>query len=370
MSQITRRQILKSGASALAVAPLAASVRPAGANEATQVQSGGSLVPNPYGRRGLGGAPTGFGARSRTNAAATPPVDFVDYCHSIGLSGAEVRTPPTDAAEIGRLRARLESYQMRVLFDFPLPKSDAEIPQFDALVKAAKEVGANGIRAALTQRRYEQFDTFDAFKQNFEMNKALVARSEPTLRKYKLPVVLENHKGWRAAEHAAWLKGLGSEYVGVLFDFGNNVSLCEDPMQTLDTLLPYVKSCHIKDVAVQPYEEGFLLSEVPLGDGFLDLKGMVERIRHKDPDIGFNLEMITRDPLKIPILTPKYWATFDDSYSPFPARDLARTFAFVKHNPPKKPLPKTSGLSPSEQLKQEDDNNRLSIEWARANLQM
>jgi sugar phosphate isomerase/epimerase len=278
MAGLTRRDVLKTAGSAIVALPAA---RVNGGEPVLAMRQAGP-VPNPHGKLGLGGAPTGFGARSRANAAATPPVDFIDWCHSIALGGAEVRTPPTDAAEIAKLRARLESYQMRVTFDFPLPKSDAEIPQYDTLVKSAREVGATGIRAALTQRRYEQFDSFAAFKENFELNKALVARAEPTLRKYKVPLMLENHKGWRSAEHASWLKALGSEYVGVLFDFGNNVALCEDPAQTLDTLLPYIKSCHIKDMAVKPYDEGFLLSEVRLGDGFLDLKGMVAKIRQKD----------------------------------------------------------------------------------------
>ena len=30
----------------------------------------------------------------------------------------------------------------------------------------------------------------------------------------------------------------------------------------------------------------------------------------------FALEMITREPLKIPVFTKKYWATFDDSLQP------------------------------------------------------
>jgi hypothetical protein len=33
-------------------------------------------------------------------------------------------------------------------------------------------------------------------------------------------------------------------------------------------------------------------------------------------------------------------------------------------------VPTTSGLSPAEQLRQEDENNRLSVQWARTNLQM
>jgi sugar phosphate isomerase/epimerase len=154
----------------------------------------------------------------------------------------------------------------------------------------------------------------------------------------------------------------------VHLDFVNNVSLCEDPMQTLDNLLPYVTGAHIKDMAVAPYTDGFLLSEVVLGDGFLDLKTMVRKLREKDANLVFDLETITRDPLKIPVFTDKYWVTFDDSYSPLPGRDLARTLELVQKNPPKKPLPKTTGLSPAEQLKNEDDNNLASVLYARQNL--
>ena len=67
--------------------------------------------------------------------------------------------------------------------------------------------------------------------------------------------------------------------------------------------------------------------------GFLDLKQIVQLLRQKDPNMIFNLEMITRDPLKIPVYTPKYWATFDDAYSPLPGRDLAKVLALVKKQP-------------------------------------
>ena len=93
------------------------------------------------------------------------------------------------------------------------------------------------------------------------------ALAEPILRKYRMALGIENHKGYRAAEQAAWLKRLGSEWVGVCLDFGNNLSLCEDPMETVRTLAPYTVFAHIKDMAVEEYEDGFLLSEVPMGDG-------------------------------------------------------------------------------------------------------
>ena len=204
----------------------------------------------------------------------------------------------------------------------------------------------------------------------FERCQKQMETAEPILRKYKLPVGIENHKGWRAAEQAAWLKRASSEYLGVCLDFGNNISLCEDPMDTLNTLLPYINFAHIKDMAVEEYEDGFLLSEVPMGEGFLDLKQMVQILRKKDPNMIFELEMITRDPLRIPVFTTKYWATFDDSVSPLPGRDLAKVLALVKKNKPKKPLPKMAGLSPEAQLQAEDDYNNQCIAWAKQNLDM
>jgi hypothetical protein len=40
----------------------------------------------------------------------------------------------------------------------------------------------------------------------------------------------------------------------------------------------------------------------------------------------------------------------------------------IEKNPPKKPLPKTTGLSPAEQLKLEDGYNLTCIRYAREHL--
>ena len=52
-----------------------------------------------------------------------------------------------------------------------------------------------------------------------------------------------------------------------------------------------------------PYEDGFLLSEMALGEGMLDIPGMVKGLQQRDPNMIFALEMITREPLKIPVFT-------------------------------------------------------------------
>src|SRR5579872_1309485 len=320
--------------------------------------------------RNLGGGPAGFPIRVRAMREAQKPFDFVDYCHSLGFGIAETRLDVSKPDAVRNLRQKLDSYNMRVILDIPLPRDEAGVPAFDTAIQAAHDAGAYGLHAAMTQRRYEQFDTLEAFQQDFARCQRVIALAEPVLRKHRVRLAIENHKGWRAAEQAAWLKRVSSEWVGVHFDFGNNVSLCEEPNETLRILLPYIFSCHIKDMAVEPYQDGFLLSEVPLGEGFLNIPFMVETIQRKNPDIPFDLEMITRDPLKIPVFTDKYWVTFDDHDSPLPGRDLAHVLGIVLQKGAKSALPQLSGMSMEAQLALEDENVRKSIEYAKRHLNL
>jgi hypothetical protein len=102
-----------------------------------------------------------------------------------------------------------------------------------------------------------------------------------------------------------------------------------------------------------------------LGDGFFDLPRMMAVLEKANPVVQFNLEMITRDPLLVPVLGEKYWATFDDRVS---GRELAATLALVRGRKPKQPLPRTTGKSPDEQLALEEQNNVKSFAYAREKL--
>src|SRR5258707_15636373 len=111
---------------------------------------------------------------------------------------------------------------------------------------------------------------------------------------------------------------------------------------------------------VTEHADRFLLSKGPLGTGCLDLTRVVRLSREKRPDIRFNLEMITRDPLQIPCLTSRYWKTFEA----LPARHLAETLALVRHKAAASPLPRISDKSPAERLSAEDANIREGLTYA------
>jgi 3-oxoisoapionate decarboxylase len=360
---ITRRQIL-----ALAGAVPVWSALGFAESRGEVVRQGDPIASKKYTR--MGGTPSAFQNHLMASSRGNKSFDLVEHCHNLGLAGVQTNPPSNDPEAIKAFRQKLERYNLHLICDPRYPQQESDVQAFEAQIKVFKEAGAFACHAALTGRRYEDYTSLEPFKQMFERCQKSIALAEPVLRKYKMKLGIENHKGWRSAEQAAWLKRLGSEWIGVCLDFGNNLSLCEDPMDTARALAPYVFFAHIKDMAVEEYEDGFLLSEVPLGDGILDLKQIVQLLRAKDPGMIFNLEMITRDPLRIPVYTQKYWATFDDSYSPLPGRDLAKTLAMVKKNRPKAPLQRMTGLSQEAQLLAEDGNNAKCIGYAHQNLEM
>lgn len=320
--------------------------------------------------KNMGSAGPGLTARIRATQAAGKKWDIVEYCHEKGLGAAHISVPANlDAAEAKRIRDQIEKYDMRLTVGLRTPKSDTDLAAYEASVKALAEMNGRVVcvHDPFSGRRYEQFKSAAEFHQFDAACKAAVRRAEPILRKYRMPLAIENHKGWRAQELAEWVKSTGSEYVGVCLDLVNNVSLIETPYQTIDTLEPYTIFVSFKDIGVDFYDQGILLSEVAFGDGLFDLKALVARMQKRNPKILFQLEMLTRDPLKVPIFTEQYWKVYDEK-SPVPPRDLALLIDWVRKNPPRKPLPHTSGLTPVQQLALEDELNQRSIDYARANL--
>jgi len=178
-------------------------------------------------------------------------------------------------------------------------------------------------------------------------------------------LAVENHKDWRSTELVAIMKVINSEWVGVTLDFGNSLALLENSMDVANQLLPYLVTTHVKDMALEEYKDGFLMSEVPLGTGIVDLKKIFTMCRTKNPTVNFNLEMITRDPLEIPCLRSDYWATFNE----IRGSALASTLRMVREKKLEQPLPRVAQLPLDERLEVEEKNIIQSISYSDQNLQ-
>jgi 3-oxoisoapionate decarboxylase len=288
-------------------------------------------------------------------------IAYLEYCHSLGGIGVQMAVK----GDLAGFRRRAEDLNMFVEYQARLPeRPDDDLSGFEKSLQDAKAVGATCMRVVSTShRRYEFFKSMAEYQDWKIRSTAVVEKIVPLAEKHKVILAMENHKDRTADEFAALLKRISSEYYGSLVDFGNNIALCEEPMSVVRKLAPYVKSMHLKDMAVKPYDQGFLLSEVVCGRGFLDVKGMVALCRRANPKVHINLEMITGHVLKVPVETDVYWATFPERRATaLPAiRELVNEYASQE-------MPRTDGLSSDELLAREEENNRLCLLWGRNNL--
>jgi len=291
-------------------------------------------------------------------------VDFLEYCHSLGAGGIQTGLDSLDPGYLDKLQRRTAELGMYLEVIVSLPQIE-DTTDFEQHVAAARRAGAVCVRSAcLNGRRYENFTSLDQWKSFVTESHQRIALAVPVLEKYRMPLGLENHKDWTADEMVALIKRHSSEFLGVCLDTGNNISLLDDPMDLVAKLAPLAVTTHFKNMAVQEYRDGFLLAEVPLGQGILNLGQVVDTIRKARPRARLNLEMITRDPLKIPCLTDAYWVTFPERNGEY----LARTLRLVRDHPPTGPLPDVSGLEEEERRLEEEDNVRQCLAYARDQL--
>jgi sugar phosphate isomerase/epimerase len=311
----------------------------------------------------FGGAAAAAAAKTRLGIATTcymtvrrfrDTLEFLEHAVSIGAAGIQSAVTSFEPAYIDKLERRLKDTGLFFEAMTGLPQVD--MARFVQTIETSKRLGALCVRSAcLGGRRYETFNTLDEWKTFVSNSKAAIARAVPVADKAKMPFAIENHKDWTIDEMVPLLKSYSSEYFGVCLDTGNNIALIDDPMELVERLAPFALSTHIKDMGVNEYPDGFLLSEVPIGQGMLDIPKIIGIIEKARPKTRLTLEMITRDPLKVPVFTDKYWATFPDRGGSY----LARTMRMVRDK--KSALPVLSTLSKEEQLKTEEQNVRKCL---------
>lgn len=302
---------------------------------------------------------------SKNYPAFVNAIQLLEHCHRIGAGGIQVTLNNWTQDFAKKVRDSREKLGLFLEGSISLPKTKEDITNFEKEVLAAKEAGAEVLRTVcLNGRRYETFHSADEFANFKKQSIQSLQWAEPIVKKHRMKLAVENHKDWKSFELVEIIKNLSSPWVGVTLDFGNNISLLEEPMEVIKALAPYVFSTHVKDVGLSEYEGGFLMSEVPLGTGIIDLPAALTLCKKMNPNIHFNLEMITRDPLQIPCFNDSYWATFAQT----PATDLAKTIQMVRAKKFPGTLPKVKDLNFEEKLAAEEKNVQECLAYSKNSL--
>jgi len=316
---------------------------------------------------------TSFAVRSqRGRAAGTPALPaeaFIDLVRSFDADGCQLdlsQLAAADPAALDGVKRRLGDAGLYLELSVPARTLD-DAQRFADVAKIARRLGAARLRVALLSgRRYETFPTMAAWREFADHWRQALPRLKSALERERLPVGIENHKDWLADDLVELIRSVDSRYLGACVDFGNNLALLEDPLGVVQKLAPFAVTTHLKDMAVRPYERGFELSEVPLGTGLCPLAKMIEVLRAARPEVPLVLEMITRDPLKVPYLDDAYWATYAKRDEP----RIERFRAGVLTKAAADPLPRISGQSYESMTAAEDENIRRSTVFARKMLHL
>jgi sugar phosphate isomerase/epimerase len=306
-----------------------------------------------------------YGIRARQEGVAFhDPLRFIAFARARGANTVQLPLGRRSAAESAAvLRAAGAAGVAVEGIVSPPDGTAAGRDRFAEELTTARGCGAEVVRVVLLGgRRYEVFAKADDFTKFSRNAKATLETAEPLARAAGVKLAVENHKDFRTDELLDLLRALASPWVGVCVDTGNNLALLEDPSATIAALAPLVLSVHLKDMGLEESGDGFRLAEVPLGQGVLDLPAIVAGLRKGNPRVRFQLEMITRDPLHVPCLTERYWATLGH----VPGHDLARTLALARRAGAarKEPLPRVAQRLPAEQVAAEERHVLESFAFA------
>jgi sugar phosphate isomerase/epimerase len=282
------------------------------------------------------------------------PVQFLDYLSSIKLTWAMLSLPAATLADEAALRAiRTHADQLgiklQLAFGSVCPSSKSFNPQNGSVeeqtargLKASQIFGARCMRCVLG---------LDPERPQIEMHIDDMIKAVRAMRSRILDsgvkLAVENHGGdLQAREMKGMIEAVGADVMGVCLDSGNPVWMLEDPHMTLEMLVPYAETCHVRDSAVWMVPEGIAVRWVNMGDGNVDIDGWIRKLIQAKPGMPIIFEnLVSGAPRVHHIYDPAFW----DNWRKMPAWEFSRFLAIAERGTPRPATPRPAGKTAGQQ---------------------
>ena len=282
------------------------------------------------------------------------PTQFLDYLSSIKLTWAMISLPPAilgDEAAIRQVRNHADrlGIKLQLAHGTVCPSARSFNPQLGTLeeqvsraLKASQIFGASCMRCILGG---------DAERPQIEMHIDNMIKAVRGMRSRivdsGIKLAVENHGGdLQAREMKMMVEAVGRDVMGVCLDSGNPVWMLEDPHMTLEMLIPYAETSHVRDSAVWKVPEGVAVRWVNMGDGNVDIDGWVRKFIQAKPGMPIIFEnLVSANPRIHRIYDQKFW----DNWRQMPASELARFLAIAEKGTPKPAVPRPEGKTAGQQ---------------------
>lgn len=181
------------------------------------------------------------------------PEDMLDFAYRHELQGLSLHLLDGEENSLSQMSpAQLQAFadKARALgLDVHLEISSTRREDVDQVVAIARTLGTRNIRV---YSRYEGHLS------------RVMAQIEEDLRylsqladQYDLHFDFEQHEELKSFEIAQLLRQVGNPRLNALFDFGNMINACEQPLPALQALAPFIRQVHLKGVRIVPEQNGF-----------------------------------------------------------------------------------------------------------------
>lgn len=215
-----------------------------------------------------------------------------------------------------------------------LPKTpdgfEKSVQTLEQNIVRAKGLGSPIVRCLLAGERATM--PAGPLEQNLEMAVRILRAVRTKAMDAGVKVAIENHKDIQAFETRRVIETAGKEFVGSYLDTGNPVFVLEDPLTTVEELGPLAVCVHLRDSVIYEHPRGVAVQWVPLGEGVVDFKRIVAKVREICPPLYIYIKPITgRPPAILPYLEDSFWTPNASSAR---SRDLARFLALAKKGRP------------------------------------
>lgn len=225
----------------------------------------------------------------------------------------------------------------------------------ETLVRAAHVLGS---RVVVTQLQAPRLPSTERMERAVSQVAEQLGSALPVCERYGVSLAVAGGE-LTTAEVLTLLEIVDSRWVGVCVDTGDRLGLLEDPMESARSFGRLIRSVRLTDYQVAPAPEGFHLLGCPLGEGVVDLQGILDLAGAESPAARVAIRSATATP-QVPVLEEAYLRLFPE----VPASALGAALRRVRDRSTDDPLfVNEAATEESELLAAEEDTVVRSIQW-------
>jgi len=215
------------------------------------------------------------------------PFDFICAVETLGLKRLQlcenIKYAEYGADEIKRMADMARQKDITV----ELGLYGATPENLDRHIELAKIFDCRFIRVVIGELSGDKWTTVAAAGES-------IRNVLDKLRRNNITLGIENHFDITTEQIVSIIKDIDDPHVGAVLDTTNSIGFIEKPERSLELMLPYIKSVHLKDYIMQRAEASIVMSGRILGCGLLDVPGFLKKITEAAPFASVIIEQTIR----------------------------------------------------------------------------